>query len=184
MKKYLLIIVLGVSSYGYSALPPYPVTKVKESYTEENSKDLAKYKLVFSNSTDNSNLKVLVKNITLCSTNRCYNSPNTKSINIKNMIDGKPSVNSITYLIPRKEVINSIYFEPHSNARFSISGSITIKDTVDLKISELPHGVDIFVNLERKNNNLVPYYASSMFNTANANNIFYDKNIGITANLN
>jgi hypothetical protein len=66
------------------------------------------------------------------------------------MLDGKPDENSLVYLIPRSEIIKTIYFEPTNNTNETISGNVSIKNPTDLSITELKHDVDIFINLKRR----------------------------------
>lgn len=174
---------LVASTFSHTSPPPYKLNTIKEFKSGNISKDLAKYRIVLSESTNNSNISSIVKNVTLCSQKNCYNSPTSKNINLKNMLDGRPDDNSLVYLIPRSEVIKSIHFEPINNTNKTISGSISIEKPTNLSITELKHNVDIFVNLKKEGNRFIPYYASSMFNTSEAINVFYDKNIGLNSEL-
>lgn len=184
-QKVNLIVLLGLisSTFSYANLPPYKTSIVEEFKSGNVSNNLAKYRIVLSESTNGSNINTTVKNITLCSLKKCYSSLSVKNINVKNMLDGKADENSLVYLIPRSEIIKTIYFEPTNSSSETISGNISINNPTDLSISELKHNVDIFVNLRKERNILTPYYASSMFNTSEATNVFYDKNIGLNSEL-
>ena len=72
MKKYILIVGLIVSTNSYSTPPPYQTTKVKEFQSGKISKDIAKYRIVISDSFNN-NANISLKNLTLCSSTKCYN---------------------------------------------------------------------------------------------------------------
>jgi hypothetical protein len=179
----LILVGFIASTFSYANPLPYKVNTVKEFKSGNISKDLAKYRIVLSESTNSSNFSNSVKNITLCSQKNCYNSPTSKNLNIKNMLDGKPDENSLVYLIPRSEIIKTIYFEPTNNTNETISGNVSIKNPTDLSITELKHDVDIFINLKKDKNSLIPYYASSMFNTSEAKNVFYDNTIGLNSEV-
>lgn len=179
----LILVGFIASTFSYANPLPYKVNTVKEFNSGNISKDLAKYRIVLSESTNSSNFSNSVKNITLCSQKNCYNSPTSKKLNIKNMLDGKPDENSLVYLIPRSEIIKTIYFEPTNNTNETISGNVSIKNPTDLSITELKHDVDIFINLKKDKNSLIPYYASSMFNTSEAKNVFYDNTIGLNSEV-
>ena len=186
IKYYKILILLPIyfiNNTSYANPPPYSIDNVKEFSSGEVFRNFTKYKIVLSDSDNNLNTNTTIKNITLCSKNKCYNSPNIKNINIKNMLDGKPNDNSLIYLIPRSETIESVYFEPIGGSKDTILGNVKITNPSNLNITTLPHNIDIFINLNKKNNIFSPYYASSMFNTPEAINIFYDKNIGINSDL-
>jgi hypothetical protein len=178
-----ILIGLVASTFSHAGPPPYKVNTVEEFKSGNISKDLAKYRIVLSESTNSSNISSIVKNVTLCSQKKCYNSPASKNLNLKNMLDGKPDDNSLVYLIPRSEIIKTIHFEPVNNTNKTISGNVSIENPTDLSITELKHNVDIFVNLRKEGNIFIPDYASSMFNTSEAINVFYDKNIGLNSEL-
>lgn len=183
IKINLILVGFMASIHSYASPPPYKISTIKEFKSGNISKDLAKYRIVLSETDNNSNISGVVKNITLCSQKSCYNSPNYKNINLRNMLNGKPDEKPLVYLIPRSEIITSIHFEPVNNKNTTISGNVSIKNATDLSKTEQKHNVDIFVNLKKNGNTLIPYYASSMFNSPEAINLFYDKNTGLNSEL-
>ena len=179
MKKIIGFFILGVtaSSFTYPNNLPYKVEEIQKSNKKEIPYDLAEYKIILSDIVDSSNIQV--KNITLCSNTKCYNSLASKKINIKHSTDGKGN-ETVSYLIPRSEVIERILFEPSTeNNANTITGSIRIKDPTDLKLTEQKYDVDIFITLNKNNNILTPIGAVSMFRSPETVNIFYDRIVAL-----
>lgn len=183
MKKIIGFFILGVtaSSFTYPNNLPYKVEEIQKSNKKEIPYDLAEYKIILSDIVDSSNIQV--KNITLCSNTKCYNSLDSKKINIKHSTDGTGN-ETVSYLIPRSEVIERILFEPSTeNNANTITGSIRIKDPTDLKLTEQKYDVDIFITLNKNNNILTPIGAVSMFRSPETVNIFYDPRTELISNL-
>jgi len=183
MKKVIWLLIIGgiTSGFTHSASPPYKINIVKEENKKNISKDLAEYKVFLSNDSNVSGVKT--KNIILCSKTECYSNQRSKDFNIEKSYNGK-STEVIAYLIPRSEIIESIYFESSNDSSTTINGGIRVKNPIDLKSTQLPHNVDIFLTLtSRTNNTLTPLTAISMFNTSDAINIFYDPRTELNADL-
>jgi hypothetical protein len=178
MKKQLKISLLisAISFSAHSSTPPYKPIQVQISNKEQNSKTLVKYRIVLSAPLNQS---TYVNNITICSKKKCYNSNGNKKI----VLEKTPTV-VVSYLIPRTEVIENIFFEPQMNQPISINGKVSIKDPINLlETVQLPHNVDILVTLSEQNRFIIPNEATAMFNTKDATNIFYDPRIGLKENL-
>lgn len=79
-QKVNLIVLLGLisSTFSYANLPPYKTSIVEEFKSGNVSNNLAKYRIVLSESTNGSNINATVKNITLCSLKKCYSSLSVK----------------------------------------------------------------------------------------------------------
>lgn len=183
MKKLFIILIFSSisSSFAHSVSYPYKINIIKEATGKNTSKNLAEYNVFLSN--DSNILDVKTNSIVLCSKKECYSSKKSKKFNIGKSYNGK-NIPIISYLIPRSEIIESIYFESSSDSSTIINDGIKIKNPVNLKSSELPHNVDIFLTLSSgKNNKLTPITATSMFNSSDAMNIFYDPRSELNVDL-
>lgn len=173
MKKIGIFIVgITANSFAISNTQSY---QTKNS--EERSVGLVKYNMVISDIVDSYNVKV--KDIVLCSRTQCYKPMDLKTFNIIRNKNGKGN-ETTSYLIPRTEIIDRISFLPSTNnGKNTIAGTISIKDPIDLKLTEQKYDMDIFVTLDKN----IPLYAVSMFRSPDTVNIFYDPRTEVISNL-